>query len=210
MFSPILRVVAVLALVAVLAGIGIGVYNAGVNEGIAQAAIAAQAAGEARPPVSAIRLRLRLGPLGRRGSGIFGFLFLIFGFFLIIGLVRAAFGWGRWGGGGRGLVAGAGGREERIEEFHRELHRRDAESAGARSGAVRGPIAARRIAAMPTILVVDDEPKIVRLVRDYLTDAGFAVTTAVERAPRRSCAPGPSRRTSWSSTSACPGSTAST
>ncbi|HEY7737465.1 MAG TPA: response regulator transcription factor [Candidatus Limnocylindria bacterium] len=31
---------------------------------------------------------------------------------------------------------------------------------------------------MARILVVDDEPKIVRLVRDYLEQAGFAVTTA--------------------------------
>jgi len=31
---------------------------------------------------------------------------------------------------------------------------------------------------MPTILVVDDEPKITRLVRDYLERAGFAVRTA--------------------------------
>ncbi len=31
---------------------------------------------------------------------------------------------------------------------------------------------------MPSILVVDDEPKIVRLVADYLADAGFTVTTA--------------------------------
>jgi DNA-binding response OmpR family regulator len=31
---------------------------------------------------------------------------------------------------------------------------------------------------MPRILVVDDEPKIVRLVRDYLENAGFAVVTA--------------------------------
>ena len=32
--------------------------------------------------------------------------------------------------------------------------------------------------AMPRVLVVDDEPKIVRLVRDYLEGAGFAVVTA--------------------------------
>ena len=31
---------------------------------------------------------------------------------------------------------------------------------------------------MPRILVVDDEPKIVRLVRDYLEHAGFAVVVA--------------------------------
>ncbi len=31
---------------------------------------------------------------------------------------------------------------------------------------------------MRTVLVVDDEPKIVQVVRDYLADAGFAVTTA--------------------------------
>ena len=31
---------------------------------------------------------------------------------------------------------------------------------------------------MATVLVVDDEPKIVKLVRDYLENAGFAVITA--------------------------------
>jgi len=35
-------------------------------------------------------------------------------------------------------------------------------------------------APMTTILVVDDEPKITRLVRDYLESAGFAVTSAVD------------------------------
>jgi DNA-binding response OmpR family regulator len=33
---------------------------------------------------------------------------------------------------------------------------------------------------MATILVVDDEPKITRLVRDYLESAGFAVVTAAD------------------------------
>ena len=31
---------------------------------------------------------------------------------------------------------------------------------------------------MQTVLVVDDEPKIVQLARDYLEHAGFAVLTA--------------------------------
>jgi len=34
------------------------------------------------------------------------------------------------------------------------------------------------MAAMPTILIVDDEPKIVALARDYLEHAGFAVLAA--------------------------------
>jgi len=33
---------------------------------------------------------------------------------------------------------------------------------------------------MPTILIVDDEPKIVQLARDYLERAGFAVTSAYD------------------------------
>ncbi|HEX9547169.1 MAG TPA: response regulator, partial [Acidimicrobiales bacterium] len=35
---------------------------------------------------------------------------------------------------------------------------------------------------MATVLVVDDEPKIVQLVRDYLENAGFAVITASDGA----------------------------
>ena len=31
---------------------------------------------------------------------------------------------------------------------------------------------------MKTVLVVDDEPKILEVVRDYLADAGFSVVTA--------------------------------
>jgi hypothetical protein len=130
MFGSFLRVVAVIALVAVLAGIGIGVYNAGVNEGLTQAALAAQAAGED----PAVVIPPYAGPYGYGhgwgggGFGFFGFLFAILFLFLIFGLVRAAFGWGRWNGGGRGGPGGwGGGREERIAEYHRELHKRDTE-----------------------------------------------------------------------------------
>ena len=40
---------------------------------------------------------------------------------------------------------------------------------------------------MKTILVVDDEPKIVELARDYLEHAGFAVRTAAEMRVRNAC-----------------------
>jgi DNA-binding response OmpR family regulator len=36
------------------------------------------------------------------------------------------------------------------------------------------------MSSMKRVLVVDDEPKIVNVVRDYLQDAGFAVTTAAD------------------------------
>jgi hypothetical protein len=134
MFGTFGRVLAVILFVAVLAGIGIGVYNAGVNEGLAQAAIAAQAAGDD----PAVVIPPYAGPYGYGygwhggGFGFFGILFGILVLFLLFGLIRAAFGWGRWNGGGRGPGGwGGGGREERIAEYHRELHKRDVEpSAG--------------------------------------------------------------------------------
>lgn len=113
----IFRVVAVLALIGLLAAGGVTVYNAGVAEGLAEAARAAAASGDQAPIV----FPPYAGHYGWGGGfGIFGLLFLILGIFLIIGLVRAAFGGGRWGGpGGRGWAD----RRERIEELHRELHR---------------------------------------------------------------------------------------
>ena len=38
---------------------------------------------------------------------------------------------------------------------------------------------------MKTILVVDDEPKIVELARDYLEHAGFAVVSAFDGSEER-------------------------
>ena len=62
---------------------------------------------------------------------------------------------------------------------------------------------------VPKVLVVDDEMKIARLVRDYLTEAGFDValaSTGRRRSPR-SARTGP---TSSSSTWASPGWTGMT
>ncbi len=96
----ILGVLAVMALVALVAFAGTSVYNAGVSQGLADAASAAAASGDPVPVVVA--------PYGGHygygygGPGFFGIFFWILGFFLIFGLLRAAFGWGRWGGGGPG------------------------------------------------------------------------------------------------------------
>jgi len=119
-------VLAVIVLVAVLAGIGITAYNAGVSEGVAEAARAAQAAGDAPAVVIPPYAGPHHGYGWGGGPGFFGIILWILGFFLIVGLLRVAFGWGRWGGGGPG-GSGRGGwnRDERIAEMHRELHKRD-------------------------------------------------------------------------------------
>ena len=118
----------VILLVALVAGIGFSAYNAGVNEGVAEAARAAQAAGDdpaiVFPPYAGGPYGYGYGWGHGGGFGFFGILFWILGFFLIFGLIRAAFGWGRWSGGGRG-PGGWHAREERIAEMHRDLHRRD-------------------------------------------------------------------------------------
>ena len=123
----ILGVLGVIALVALVAFMGQSVYNAGVSQGLADAAISAAASGDPVPVVVA--------PYGGHygygygGPGIFGIFFWILGFFLIFGLLRAAFGWGRWGGGGPGR-GGWESRQERMSELHRELHRREDQASG--------------------------------------------------------------------------------
>lgn len=124
----IFRVVAVLALVALVAVIGTSVYNAGVSEGLAEAARAAVTSGEAAPVVYPPYIGDRYGWGYGGGPGFFGIFFAILGFFLIFGLLRAAFGWGRWGGGGPGR--GGWQRDDRIAEMHRELHRREDQPQG--------------------------------------------------------------------------------
>jgi hypothetical protein len=111
------RVIAALALVGLLAVIGISVYDAGVNAGLAQVGSDAVASGAPAPVV------YYPGPYYGHGwgFGFFGIFFWILGVFLIFGLIRAIFGWGRWGGprGGWGRHDGPRGH---LDEWHRQAH----------------------------------------------------------------------------------------
>jgi hypothetical protein len=122
----IFRVVAALLLVAVLIGVGTSLYNAGVTAGLAEAARQAAASGGQAPvvPYYGYGAPYFHGPFGG-GFGFFGIIFLILGFFLIFGLIRAAFGGGSWGSRGPRGPIGWGGRREMVEDWHRELHRRE-------------------------------------------------------------------------------------
>jgi hypothetical protein len=126
------RVFAAVLAVAIAVGIGVAIYNAGVSAGFAEAARQAAAAGDPIPVPGWWGLGW-LGPYGNGpfgpGIGFFGVIFWILGVFLVIGLLRAAFGWGRWRGPGPGSGRrGWGDRSERVEEWHRELHRREADA----------------------------------------------------------------------------------
>src|SRR5205814_759046 len=83
-------VLSVLLVVGLLAGIGFGVYNAGVDQGLAQN-VSAAASGA---PAVAYGYPGYYGHWGF-GFGFFGIFFWILGIFLIFALLRAAFGWGR-------------------------------------------------------------------------------------------------------------------
>lgn len=128
---PVVRVLATLVVVALMVGIGISIYNAGVSAGLSEAAQLAAASGEVVPVDRfgwAYGAPYINGPMGWGFGAIFGILFWIFVVFLLIGLVRAAVGGGR---GGR-RHGGWGDRRGRIEELHRELHRAEAGETGQR------------------------------------------------------------------------------
>ena len=118
--STFLRVIAVLALIGLFVGIGATAYNAGVTAGLTEAAAHAAASGDPAPVVVPGYGYGWGGPYWH-GPGFFGILAWILGFLLVFALLRAAFGWGGRRPGG----PGAWGRNERMAELHRELHRRD-------------------------------------------------------------------------------------
>ncbi len=136
--GSVFRVLAILLLVGVVVAIGVGVYNAGVSSGLNEQVQSAVASGQPVPVVP-YGYGYGYGPFWHGpwgfGFGFFGIIFPILGIFLIFALFRAAFGWGRWRGrGGWGQGGGWAGRHGTVEDWHRELHRRDAGDGGERAG----------------------------------------------------------------------------
>lgn len=131
------RVLAALVLIGVLVAIGVGVYNAGVSAGLATTVAAPSGAAVAYYPGPYVH-GWGWGP----GWGFFGIFFWILGIFLIFGLLRAIFGWGRWSGRGYRdwdhRPNGYGGPQGRFEEWHRRLHEPDSAS-GSQPGSAGSP-----------------------------------------------------------------------
>jgi hypothetical protein len=120
--SGFFRAFAFLFALAIAIGIGAAVYNAGVTEGLAEAARQAAASGDPLP----VPYGYGYGPYwhGPFGFGFFGPILIVLGLFIAIGFARIAVRGGQrhdWKGPG-----GWGDRRDRVEAWHRELHRREA------------------------------------------------------------------------------------
>jgi hypothetical protein len=140
-----------LLVVAVLIGVGVGIYQAGIAQGIVDA--------QRVPAGAAVPVAGYGYGWGFHGFGFLGLLFPILFFFLIFGLIRAAFwrgrgwgpGWGRgYGGWGKGYGPMDGGpdawreeRERRIADLHKRLHEDEAAGGSTGSPGSEGPPPAR-------------------------------------------------------------------
>ncbi len=132
----IVRFILGLIALALLIGVGVGIFDAGVQQGIVEAG---------RVPAGAAVPYVGYGygyHPGFFGFGFLGFLFPLLFIFLIFGLVCAAFGGGRghrgWGGrgwGGYGYGPGGPGsdpngwqaeRDRQVAEMYQRLHEADA------------------------------------------------------------------------------------
>ena len=117
------RFLGVIVVVAILAGIGIGIYNAGFGEGVAEVARQATANGETVTVVPAQAYGYGYGWHGWGGGFFpFGIFFWILGVFLVLGLLRAAFGRGHRHGGPGGHGSWREERERRFEAWHQAAH----------------------------------------------------------------------------------------
>jgi hypothetical protein len=135
MSGGFLRVLAVLGIIGLLVAIGIGSYNAGVTVGLADGGAAV---------ASGATVVYQHGPYVGHwgwGFGFFGILIWILVIFLVFGLVRAAFGGGRWGGRRDwGDHPGRyGGPRDYLDDWHRRAHGDGPDAAaGGSSGASSG------------------------------------------------------------------------
>jgi len=142
-FGTIARIIAVVLLVGLIGGVGVGVYQAGFVAGVASDGATVVA------PFAGYGYGWGFG----HGFGFFGFLGTLLFFLLIFGLLRAVFwrgprGWGRgpWGYGHHGpdgpdRPGGPEGFrgspwEDRAREVHDEWHRR--EGGGSTGGSTGG------------------------------------------------------------------------
>ncbi len=112
----VLGVLLVLVLIAGAVGMATYSYQMGVAQGMADTGkLVAPAAGAAPYPY--------WGPMFFRpfgwGFGFIGLLFPLFFLFLIFGLVRGVFGYGRWGGH-RGMWEGRA--HQTFDDWHRQAH----------------------------------------------------------------------------------------
>jgi hypothetical protein len=116
-----------LLVLVLLGAIGVGIYDAGLQQGIAQSA---------NLPAGAVPY-YGYGYHGFGwGGGLLGLIFPILFLFLIFGLVRAAFRGGRgWGHHGYGYGPGrwgqgpaAGDRNQWVADWHRRLHENEGDA----------------------------------------------------------------------------------
>jgi hypothetical protein len=124
MASGFFRFIAALLLVGLLAVVGVSIYNAGVSAGIATDVGNAIASGA--PVPAGYYYGPYVGQPWGHGFGFGGFLIGILFLFIFFGLIRAAFGWGRWGGYRGGGYSKWGGHHDGprdyLDQWHRERH----------------------------------------------------------------------------------------
>lgn len=133
---------ATLIVVGLLVGVGAGIYQAGIAQGVVDAG---RFPAGATVPVNGYGY-------GWHGPDVFGILFGLFFLFILFGIIRAAFFGGRGGWGHRGGYRGGYGwgpgwdkgdgpsegptswradRDSRIADWHRKLHEEETGSTGA-------------------------------------------------------------------------------
>jgi hypothetical protein len=127
-----------LLVLVLLGAIGVGIYDAGLQQGIAQSVDL---------PANAVPYAAYGYHGFGWGGGLLGLIFPILFLFLIFGLVRAAFrggrGWGHHGygyGPGRWGGPGSGDRSQWVADWHRHLHETEGTSpSGSGISAGTGP-----------------------------------------------------------------------